>query len=138
MVKEKKAAKIEKFYGTGRRKTAIAKVWAKPGSGAFFINGRDFKNYFGGRKLLENQILKPLKVAGLVDKFDVCVAAFGGGIPSQAGAVCLGLSRALLNYNPDLKKVLRENGLLTRDSRMKERKKYGRKRARRGFQFTKR
>lgn len=138
MTKSTKKTPLEQYYGTGRRKTAIAKVWLKTGAGKFLINGKDFKNYICQRKLLENAVLKPLQVTGLLGKMDVRVKALGGGIASQAGAVSLGIARAILSFNLDFKKALRENGLLTRDSRMKERKKYGRKKARKRFQFTKR
>ena len=123
----KKAIAEEKFYGTGRRKTAVAKVWLKPGKGTININGRDYKAYIVNRQLLENMILRPLQVTELLGKIDVRVSALGGGVASQAAAVSLGVARALLEYNPDFKNILRANGLLTRDARAKERKKYGRK-----------
>jgi small subunit ribosomal protein S9 len=127
-----------KFYGTGRRKEAVAKVWVGQGSGRIMVNGRDFHEYFCSRKLLEFQVLRPLVVAGGQNMFDVQASVFGGGIPGQAGALVLGIARGLLAMNPEIKVKLKREGLLTRDPRMKERKKYGLKRARRAFQYTKR
>lgn len=124
-------------YGTGRRKSAIARVWLKPGEGNVIINGREFKEYLG-RPVLEILVKSPLVLLGMDGKFDVVATAKGGGITGQAGAVRLGISRALLEYDEELRKPLRGGGLLTRDPRIKERKKYGRKKARRGFQFVKR
>lgn len=132
-----KTAKSLEFYGTGRRKTAIAKVWIKPGKGSMNINNRPSEEYFG-RKVWELVATKPLAVTKLEDKFDIKVTSFGGGIAGQAGAVSLGISRALTLYDEALRPTLREAGLLTRDPRMRESKKYGRKRARRSFQWTKR
>jgi small subunit ribosomal protein S9 len=138
MSKGAKSKTEEKFYGTGRRKTAIAKVWIKPGAGKFLINGRDYKDCICKRKLLENQLLQPLIVTELQNKLDVRATVLGGGVCAQAGAISLGLARALLAWKENFKNILRNHGLLTRDARAKERKKYGRKRARRRFQFTKR
>lgn len=128
----------QKYFGTGRRKEAVAKVWIAPGSGKIFINGRPKEEYFCGRRTIEYQIARPFITTNNEGKFDVWAKVFGGGIPGQAGAVTLGIARALIQLNPDLKPRLKGEGLLTRDPRMKERKKYGLKRARRAFQFTKR
>ncbi|MBU1027306.1 MAG: 30S ribosomal protein S9 [Candidatus Margulisbacteria bacterium] len=127
-----------KYYGTGRRKEAVAKVWLVSGSGKVVLNGRDFSDYFAGRKSLEIKVLKPLVVTGNEKSFDVYATTLGGGVPGQAGAVCMGIARALLQVNPDLRIKLKREGLLRRDPRMKERKKYGLKRARKAFQYTKR
>lgn len=127
-----------KYYGTGRRKESIARVWLKPGTGAISVNDRPFLNYFCGRKAAEYQILRPFAATNAAGQFDVSARAYGGGVWGQAGAVALGIARALVEYNPDFRSVLRKEGLLTRDPRMKERKKYGLKRARRAFQYTKR
>jgi len=127
-----------RYYGTGRRKEAVAKVWLMPGSGRILVNEKNFLDYFCNRKLLEYQVTRPLSVTQALEKYDVFAWTEGGGIPGQAGAVGLGIARALVQANPDWKVVLKREGLLTRDPRMKERKKYGRKRARRAFQYTKR
>lgn len=124
-------------YGTGRRKSAIARVWLKPGEGNIIINGREFKQYLG-RPILEIVVKSPLVHMGLEAKYDVWCTTKGGGISGQAGAIKLGIARALLAVDEEFKKELRSGGYLTRDSRVKERKKYGRKKARRGFQFVKR
>lgn len=131
------ARKSEQYYGTGRRKCAIARVWLKPGEGKISINGKEMKNYLG-RPVLEILVKSPLAHLELEDKFDVVALTKGGGIAGQAGAVKLGISRALVEYDTEFKKDLRAGGFMTRDSRIKERKKYGRKKARRGFQFVKR
>ncbi len=124
-------------YGTGRRKSAIARVWLTPGEGNITINGREMKEYLG-RPVLEILVKSPLVHLAMEGRWDVKATAKGGGITGQAGAVRLGISRALLEYDEDLRKDLRAGGFLTRDSRIKESKKYGRKKARRGFQFVKR
>lgn len=124
-------------YGTGRRKCAIARVWIKPGEGRFLINGREHAEYLG-RPVLEILVKSPLKHLALDDKYDVIATTKGGGITGQAGAVRLGIARALLEVDEDFRKPLRAGGYLTRDPRVKESKKYGRKKARRGFQFVKR
>lgn len=124
-------------YGTGRRKSAVARVWLTPGEGKVTINGRDFKEYLG-RPVLEILVKSPLVHLGLEGRYDIKATAKGGGITGQAGAVRLGISRALVQMDEELKKELRAGGYMTRDSRVKERKKYGRKKARRGFQFVKR
>jgi small subunit ribosomal protein S9 len=127
----------ETNYGTGRRKSAIARVWITPGEGNITINGRDFKHYLG-RPVLEILVKSPLVALQMDGRWDVKATTKGGGIAGQAGAVRLGIARALLTYDETLRKELRALGYLTRDSRVKERKKYGRKKARRGFQFVKR
>jgi small subunit ribosomal protein S9 len=124
-------------YGTGRRKCAIARVWLTPGEGKVTINGRDFKEYLG-RPVLEILVKSPMVHLGVEGRYDVKATAKGGGIAGQAGAIRLGISRALLEIDIDMKKELRAGGYLTRDSRIKEIKKFGKKKARRGFQFVKR
>ncbi len=124
-------------YGTGRRKSAIARVWIVPGEGNISINGRDFKQYLG-RPVLEILVKSPLVHLALEGKYDVKALCKGGGITGQAGAIKLGISRALLEVDEGFRGSLRQGGFLTRDQRVKERKKYGRKKARRGFQFVKR
>lgn len=124
-------------YGTGRRKSAIARVWLTPGEGNISINGRDFKEYLG-RPVLEILVKSPFAALNLEGRFDVKATTKGGGITGQAGALKLGISRALLEVDEEFRPALKAEGFLTRDSRVKERKKYGRKKARRGFQFVKR
>lgn len=124
-------------YGTGRRKRAIARVWVAKGEGKISINGREFDEYLG-RPVLEILVKSPMVALGLEGQFDVVATCKGGGITGQAGALKLGISRALLEMDENLRKELRANGFLTRDARIKESKKYGRKKARRGFQFVKR
>ncbi len=126
-----------RYYSTGHRKNATAKVWISPGSGNFTVNSRSSAAYFG-RAVLEALVRQPFQVTDTLGKFDVTVKALGGGISGQAGAVRHGISKALIVFDPDLRPVLRKLGLLTRDPRVKESKKYGRKRARRAFQFSKR
>ena len=124
-------------YGTGRRKEAVARVWIKPGSGKITINGRDQEQYFA-RPVLRMVIAQPLVEAGREGEFDVIATVKGSGLMGQAGAVRHGLSRALVNYEPGLRKVLKPFGFMTRDPRVVERKKYGKAKARRSFQFSKR
>lgn len=124
-------------YGTGRRKSAIARVWLQPGEGNITINGREYGQYLG-RPVLEILVKSPLVHLAMDGRFDVKAYAKGGGITGQAGAIKLGIARALLEYDDGLRKELRAGGFLTRDPRIKESKKYGRKKARRGFQFVKR
>jgi small subunit ribosomal protein S9 len=124
-------------YGTGRRKCAIARVWLTPGDGQIIINDRDYKEYLG-RPILEILLKRPLTALDMESRWNVRAYVKGGGITGQAGAVQLGIARALLSYDETLKPPLRAGGFLTRDARVKERKKYGRKKARRGFQFVKR
>ncbi|MEN6371213.1 MAG: 30S ribosomal protein S9 [Armatimonadota bacterium] len=126
-----------RYYATGHRKNATAKVWLTPGEGRITINGRPMADYFG-RKTLEMLVQQPFEAVNAVGKYDVNATALGGGITGQAGALRHGISKALLEVGDDLRPVLRRQGFLTRDPRVKERKKYGRKRARRGFQFSKR
>jgi small subunit ribosomal protein S9 len=123
--------------GTGRRKTAIARVRIVPGEGTVTINGLTPLAYLGGR-VFEMEVMQPLKVTDSLRRFDVTVKVTGGGTSGQAGAIAHGLARALLDFDPDLRAPLRKAGLLTRDARMKERKKYGLKRARKAPQYTKR
>ena len=125
------------YYGPGRRKKSIARVRLLPGSGAITINKRDIDDYFG-LDTLKLIVRQPLEVTKLTDKFDVIVNVIGGGVTGQAGAIRHGISRALLEYNEELRGELKKNGFLTRDPRMKERKKYGLKAARRAPQFSKR
>ena len=122
---------------TGRRKTAIARVFIREGSGSITVNGRDFEEYFP-TVALQNQILFPLALTNSRQSYDFKVNASGGGSTGQVGAVRLGIARALIRVNPELRPLLKQNGLLTRDSRAKERKKPGRPGARKRFQFSKR
>ncbi len=124
-------------YGTGRRKEAVARVWIKPGSGKITINGRDQEQYFA-RPVLRMVIAQPLIEAGRETEFDVIATVKGSGLMGQAGAVRHGISRALVNYEPGLRRVLKPFGFMTRDPRVVERKKYGKAKARRSFQFSKR
>lgn len=125
-------------YGTGRRKDASARVWIKPGSGKIVVNGSAFSDYFK-RPVLRMLINQPFEATDNAKKFDVVCTVAGGGLSGQAGAVRHGISRALDNFNPEVNHVtLRRDGFLTRDSRVVERKKYGRKKARKSFQFSKR
>ena len=123
--------------GTGRRKTAIARVRITPGEGRMTINDKNPLAYLG-RRVLEMEVMHPLRVADSVRRFDVSVKVEGGGVSGQAGAIAHGVARALVEYDPDLRPVLKKAGLLTRDAREKERKKYGLKRARKAPQYTKR
>ena len=125
------------FHGTGRRKESVARVFLRAGSGTFTVNRRTVDSYFPNHAW-KHDATEPLKFTNLADQVDVVVTAHGGGTGGQAGAVRMGLSRAISRYNPELRPALRKNGFLTRDSRMKERKKYGQKGARKRFQFTKR
>ena len=124
-------------YATGKRKNAIAKVWIKPGSGKITINDRDQEIYFA-RPVLRMMIAQPLQVTDRLTQFDVIVSVQGSGLSGQAGAIRHGISKALTYYEPGLRAVLKPHGFLTRDSRVVERKKYGRAKARRSFQFSKR
>ncbi|MEO7453487.1 MAG: 30S ribosomal protein S9 [Fimbriimonadales bacterium] len=130
-------AKADTYYATGRRKSAIARVWVTPGTGIVTVNKKPMADYLG-RKVLEMVVESPMKAVGLDGKLDVVADCEGGGIAGQAGAVKLGIARAIIDMDPNLRTPLRRTGYLTRDPRVKERKKYGRKRARRGFQFVKR
>jgi len=126
------------YWGTGRRKTAVARVRIKEGKGSFFVNNRDWKDYIGNRRTLIEMLKAPLEAVAQEGKYDVYVNVNGGGVSSQAGAIRHGLSRALLEVSDDFRAILKPLGFLTRDPRMKERKKPGQKRARKRFQFSKR
>ena len=125
------------YYGTGRRKTSTARVFLRPGSGTLTINRRVFEEFFP-TEALRTQIKTPLVLTETADKFDILATVAGGGVSGQAGAVRLGIARALVEYNLELRKALKAEGLLTRDARAKERKKYGMAGARKRFQFSKR
>ncbi|NNE68253.1 MAG: 30S ribosomal protein S9 [Pyrinomonadaceae bacterium] len=125
------------YYGTGRRKNAVARVYLRPGKGAITVNRREFENYFPN-EALQMIIRQPLTLTETVENFDILVNVSGGGNSGQAGAVRHGITRALLEFNSDLRPVLKKAGLITRDPRKKERKKYGQKGARARFQFSKR
>ncbi|HNV04171.1 MAG TPA: 30S ribosomal protein S9 [Vicinamibacterales bacterium] len=125
------------YYGTGRRKTSTARVFLRPGNGAITVNHRQFEDFFP-TAVLRAEIKQPLQLTETADKFDVLATVAGGGIAGQAGAVRLGISRALCEYNSELRPALKKEGLLTRDARAKERKKYGLAGARKRFQFSKR
>jgi small subunit ribosomal protein S9 len=125
------------YYGTGRRKTSTARVFLRPGSGAISVNHKAFDAFFT-TEAVRTQIRQPLVITETADKFDILATVAGGGISGQAGAVRLGISRALVEYNLELRKKLKDEGLLTRDARAKERKKYGMAGARKRFQFSKR
>ncbi|MCY3972662.1 MAG: 30S ribosomal protein S9 [Candidatus Dadabacteria bacterium] len=127
----------DNFRGTGRRKNSVASVWVRPGSGKITVNKRDFKEYFP-RKTWQIRVGEPLAITNSADKIDVSANVRGGGLTGQAGSISHGLARALLKYDETLRKKLKSAGLLRRDSRMVESKKYGRKKARRGQQFSKR
>lgn len=130
-------AEFVRFYGTGKRKNAVAKVWLAPGDGTIRVNGKTPAQYFG-RAALEALIVQPFAATDTQGRFNVIAATLGGGISGQAGALRHGISKALAEASPDVRPALRKGGFLTRDPRVKESKKYGRKRARRGFQFSKR
>jgi small subunit ribosomal protein S9 len=125
------------YYGTGRRKTSTARVFLRPGTGAITINYRTFEGFFP-TEALRTQIRRPLVLTENTEKFDILATVEGGGVSGQAGAVRLGISRALVEYNAELRKALKDEGMLTRDARAKERKKYGMAGARKRFQFSKR
>ena len=130
-------AKLKSFYGTGRRKHSVARVRLYPGSGNVTINGRTIDEYFG-LETLKLIVRQPLELTETAAQFDVVCTVAGGGVTGQAGAIRHGVSRALLQFNPELRAALKKAGFLTRDPRMKERKKYGLKAARRAPQFSKR
>ena len=134
---EPKRDQFGRAYATGKRKNAIARVWIKPGKGQITINGRDQEIYFA-RPVLRMMIAQPLQIAGRLGEFDVIVTVVGSGLSGQAGAVRHGIAKALTYYEPGLRAVLKPHGFLTRDSRVVERKKYGKAKARRSFQFSKR
>ena len=132
-----KIDKLGRAYATGKRKNAVARVWIKPGSGKIVVNGRDETVYFA-RPVLRMILRQPLEITARSTQYDLMVTVAGGGLSGQAGAVRHGLSKALTHYEPELRSVLKRGGFLTRDSRVVERKKYGKKKARRSFQFSKR
>ena len=125
------------YYGTGRRKTSTARVYLRPGGGNFQVNRKTFESYFPN-ETLRMIIRQPLQLTETANKFDVVVNVAGGGLSGQAGAIRHGITRALIEYNGDLRPTLKQAGLITRDPRIKERKKYGQKGARKRFQFSKR
>ncbi len=135
---KKKPAKNVQYHGTGGRKTSIARVWMSKGSGHFNINGKPLEDYICGRKLLLKVAMDPFVATNTVGKYDTYANANGGGICSQVGAIREAVSEAMMQENPGFRAVLKKSGFLTRDPRMKERKKYGQKRARKRFQFSKR
>ncbi len=125
------------YYGTGKRKSSIARVWLKPGTGAITVNNKDLNDYFG-RETSKMVVKQPLDLTENVGKFDIYVTVSGGGDSGQAGAIKHGITKALLEADADLRGTLKKAGFITRDSRVKERKKYGKAAARRSFQFSKR
>jgi small subunit ribosomal protein S9 len=129
--------KLGRAYATGKRKDAVARVWIKPGSGKVSVNGKDQDAYFA-RPVLRLILRQPMQIAGVEGQFDVVATVKGGGLTGQAGAVKHGISKALQLYEPSLRSALKAAGFLTRDSRVVERKKYGKRKARRSFQFSKR
>lgn len=136
-VHEQKLDAHGRSYATGKRKDAIARVWVKPGAGRITVNGKEHEKYFA-RPVLQMILKQPLVLTERASQYDVICTVSGGGLSGQAGAVRHGLSRALTFYEPDLRPTLKKAGFLTRDSRVVERKKYGRAKARRSFQFSKR
>ncbi|HEX5231318.1 MAG TPA: 30S ribosomal protein S9 [Bradyrhizobium sp.] len=133
----KKVDKHGRAYATGKRKDAVARVWIKPGAGKIMVNSREVETYFA-RPVLRMMIQQPLVAAARAGQYDVICTVAGGGLSGQAGAVRHGLSKALTYFEPDLRGILKKGGFLTRDSRVVERKKYGRAKARKSFQFSKR
>ncbi|HWG04980.1 MAG TPA: 30S ribosomal protein S9 [Beijerinckiaceae bacterium] len=132
-----KLDKLGRAYATGKRKDAVARVWIRPGSGKIVVNDRPVETYFA-RPVLRMILRQPLEITKRTDQYDLAVTVAGGGLSGQAGAVRHGLAKALTHFEPELRAVLKRGGFLTRDSRVVERKKYGRKKARRSFQFSKR
>ncbi|MBQ2311538.1 MAG: 30S ribosomal protein S9 [Firmicutes bacterium] len=126
------------YYGTGRRKSSVARVRLVPGKGNIIVNKKTLDDYFGGLELLKNEVKRPLQIAGVEGKFDVIATVRGGGTTGQSGALRHGVSRALCQADPENRPALKAAGFLTRDPRMKERKKYGLKKARKASQFSKR
>ena len=137
VIREPKRDDFGRSYATGKRKDAIARVWIKPGSGKVIVNGKEMNSYFA-RPVLQMILRQPFQIAGVEDQFDVNATVKGGGLSGQAGAVKHGISKALQLYEPALRGALKSAGFLTRDSRVVERKKYGKRKARRSFQFSKR
>ena len=136
-VRVQKLDKLGRAYATGKRKDAVARVWIKPGRGKITVNTKDFTKYFA-RPVLQMLLQQPLKTASRDTQYDINITVAGGGLSGQAGAVRHGISKALSYFEPDLRGVLKKAGFMTRDSRTVERKKYGRMKARRSFQFSKR
>ncbi len=128
---------MEQYYGTGRRKTAVARVFLRPGEGKITVNGKNFEDYFRGI-IRAVSALEPFKVVDMMGKFDAYITVKGGGTTGQIDAIKLGIARALEKYNPEFRKKLKPAGLLTRDARVVERKKYGKHKARRAPQYSKR
>jgi small subunit ribosomal protein S9 len=128
---------LGRAYATGKRKDAVARVWVKPGSGRITVNEKEYTEYFG-RPVLQMIVRQPILLTERNGQFDILATVSGGGLSGQAGALRHGISKALTYYEPELRAVLKRNGFLTRDSRVVERKKYGRRKARRSFQFSKR
>ena len=126
----------KRYYATGKRKSAIARVWLKEGSGSILVNKKPMDEYFS-LEMARKLVYQPIQLTEMDNKLDVMVTVAGGGVTGQAGAVKHGISKALLEYNPDLRSVLKKAGFITRDSRIKERKKYGQRGARARFQFSK-
>ncbi|WP_299660250.1 30S ribosomal protein S9 [uncultured Ruegeria sp.] len=137
IVREPVRDELGRSYATGKRKDAVARVWIKPGSGKVTVNGKDQDVYFA-RPVLQLILRQPFQIAGVEGEFDVVATVKGGGLTGQAGAVKHGISKALQLYDPSLRGALKAAGFLTRDSRVVERKKYGKRKARRSFQFSKR
>ncbi len=137
IVREPVRDELGRAYATGKRKDAVARVWIKPGSGKVVVNGKDQDTYFA-RPVLQLILRQPFQIAGVEGEFDVIATVKGGGLTGQAGAVKHGISKALQLYDPSLRAPLKAAGFLTRDSRVVERKKYGKRKARRSFQFSKR
>ena len=136
-VAEPKIDELGRSYGTGRRKDAISRVWMKPGKGVVIVNGKPLMDYFA-RPVLQMMLMQPFAIADRLNQYDVHCTVKGGGLSGQAGAVKHGISKALSLYDPTLRPALKAAGFLTRDSRVVERKKYGKRKARRSFQFSKR
>ena len=137
VIHEQKLDKLGRAYATGKRKDAIARVWLTPGKGKITIEGKDYSEYFG-RPVLQLILRQPLMEVDRHSQYDINATVKGGGLSGQAGALRHGISKALTYYEPELRGVLKKKGFLTRDSRVVERKKYGRRKARRSFQFSKR
>nr|WP_316653549.1 30S ribosomal protein S9 [uncultured Gellertiella sp.] len=133
----RKVDTLGRSYATGKRKNAVARVWVKPGSGKIIVNGKEFAAYFA-RPVLQMILRQPIVAAAREGQFDIVATVAGGGLSGQAGAVRHGISKALTYFEPGLRAVLKKGGFLTRDSRVVERKKYGKAKARRSFQFSKR
>ena len=133
----KKIDALGRSYATGKRKDAVARVWIKPGSGKILVNKKDFTEYFG-RPVLQMVVQQPIVAVSRTGQYDIVATVSGGGLSGQAGALRHGISKALTYYEPELRGILKKGGFITRDSRVVERKKYGRAKARRSFQFSKR